>query len=223
MVVTVTAMIHSMGVDDECSVGEDVRTKTVPWALETAAGSFDGSWTIGQLRRQRIQSFYKRAFNLSVGGLDLDAARRAGGDSGEEGCGRSEWDDSDRRRETVAFDSDGGNAIHPFTKARFCKRHGFLVEVEGTWAGSEGHGTVGYAAAVDAAIDAIVGRGLACSTDREAWRMMPDSWQVAGGHAMTFTFECPKIWGGRRWRTKTVAAGAGYRIVQQRMTGWTVR
>ena len=44
----------------------------------------------GQLRRQRIQSFYKRAFNLSVGGLDLDAARRAGGDSGEEGCGRSE-------------------------------------------------------------------------------------------------------------------------------------
>ena len=39
---------------------------------------------------------------------------------------------------------------------------------EGTLAGFKGHGTVGYAAAVDAAIDAIVGRGLACSTDREA-------------------------------------------------------
>ena len=34
--------------------------------------------------------------------------------------------------------------------------------------GSEGYGAVGCAAAVDAAIDAIVGRGLACLTDREA-------------------------------------------------------
>ena len=33
---------------------------------------------------------------------------------------------------------------------------------------SEGHGAVGCAAAVDAAIDVIVGRGVACLTDREA-------------------------------------------------------
>ena len=34
--------------------------------------------------------------------------------------------------------------------------------------GSEGHGVVGCPAAEDAAVDAIVGRGLACLTDREA-------------------------------------------------------
>ena len=78
-----------------------------------------------------------------------------------------------------------------------------MVEVEGTWAGSEGHGTVGCAAVVDAAIDVIVGRGVACPTDREASRMWPDRWPVVVGHAMTFTFECPKMWlSGRRWRTK---------------------
>ena len=33
---------------------------------------------------------------------------------------------------------------------------------------SEGHGAVGCALTVDAAIDAIVGRRLACLTDREA-------------------------------------------------------
>ena len=68
----------------------------------------------------------------------------------------------------MAFDSDVGNAIQSVYKTFVNERHGFLVEVEGTWAGSEGHGTVGCAAVVDAAIDAIVDHGVACPTDREA-------------------------------------------------------
>ena len=42
------------------------------------------------------------------------------------------------------------------------------VRLEFEDVGSERHGAVGCAAAVDAAIDAIVGCGLACLTDREA-------------------------------------------------------
>ena len=61
----------------------------------------------------------------------------------------------------MALDSDGG--IQSGAKACFCLRLNDRLELEDM--GSEGHGAVGCAVAVDAAIDTIVGRGLACPTD----------------------------------------------------------
>ena len=66
---------------------------------------------------------------------------------------------------------------------------------------------MGCAAAVDAAIDVIVGRGLACPTDSGARRVWPGRWPLVIRCAMTFIFE----WGdgGATGRAATRATRRG--------------
>ena len=70
--------------------------------------------------------------------------------------------------------------------------------------GSEGHGAVGCAAAVDAAIDVIGDGSECCAAVRGALAV-----GVAAWHSCLNVPEDVVVWGGRRWRTKTVAVGAG--------------
>ena len=75
--------------------------------------------------------------------------------------------------------------------------------------------------------DVVVGREETADEDCGSWRCFggKDSILLQKAfvkgicplvvwRAMTFIFECSKMeWGGRRWRTKTVAVGAGKQIV----------
>ena len=106
----------------------------------------------------------------------------------DEGCGRWEGDDCDRRREAVVVGSDGSNSILVFNKSLCCNGHATraFVKYKNMWleeVGSDGQGVVVRAVAVDAAIDAMVVNvrgGLRCAR----WQL------VLRGEWHSILFEC---------------------------------